>query len=282
MSPIFIISQHRTGSTLLKNMLDAHSEITMAFDEMNLFEFRRDNSLDKLISNTIQNPVELVEVIQQQKIYGTFWQEFEKSGIKKEELKTALENEEFTLNNILKAILTLLAFKNNTMHSGVKYPLHFSKAHLLKEWFPSCKIIFLTRNPKAIIASKLNDPATKERKNKSIMHRFGVHYLTLFYFAIEYKKSIQQWSKNRKEYHKVTYKELVQNQTETLTKICKHCNLDFEGQMLQVGGKESSFTQKKANKPVTHSLEKYKTTLSKFDQWLIGRLTNKSYKKVNQ
>lgn len=264
-------------------MLNAHPEITMAFDEMNLFEPRRKNSLDKLIDNQIKTPEALIAAIQQKEIYGTFWKEFSKSGIQHDELLHALKKEkEFNLETIVKVILNLLSKNFQTPYSGVKYPIHFSKTYLLKKWFPSCKLIFLTRNPKAIIASKLNDPATRSRKSKSIIHRFGIHYLTLFYFAIEYKKSVEQWSKNKNYYLKITYEELVQFQTETLVKICNYLDVEFENQMLQVGGKTSSFTEKKAMKPVTHSLEKYKTTLSTFDQWLIDKITSKSYKKINQ
>lgn len=282
MSSIFIISQHRTGSTLLKNMLNAHSEITMAFDEMNLFEFKRNNSLDKLINTRINNPDELLEAINNQEIYGTFWKDFSRSGIDKIEFVNSLGKEaNFDLKNIMKVTLNQLSDSFKTPHSGVKYPVHFSKAHLLKEWFPESKIIFLTRNPKAIIASKLNDPATKIRKNKSIIHRFGIHYLTLFYFSLAYKKSIRKWSKNKGVYFKVTYEQLVQFQEETLTNVCNFCGVTFENEMLNVGGKESSFTSTKTSKPVTHSLERYKTTLSQFDQWLVDRLTITSFKSSN-
>lgn len=283
MSAIFIISQHRTGSTLLKNMLDAHSEINMAFDEMNLFEPMRKDSLDILVGNQIKTPEDLLTAIKHKEIYGTFWKEFSRSGIAEEDLINTLNEEhEFNLQTILGVILNLLAKNFQTPHSGVKYPVHFSKAAELKEWFPASKLIFLTRNPKAIIASKLNDPATKKRKSKSILHRFVIHYLTVFYFGIEYRKSVKQWSENKHSYLKVTYEELVKFQSATLNKICEFCSVDFEEQMLQVSGKESSFTQNVANRPVTHSLEKYKSTLSNFDQRLIDRLTKSSYKKVNQ
>lgn len=282
MTSIFIISQHRTGSTLLKNMLDAHSNVTMAFDEMNLFEFRRSNSLDKLIHTEVNTPEELIKAIKEKKIYGTFWKDFQKSNIDLTELKNKLEQEEFNLKNILKSILSFLSLNNNTNYSGIKYPVHFSEGEVLKKWFPNSKIIFLTRNPKAIIASKLNDPATKKRKSKSLIHRFLIHYFTLIYFAFEYNKSEKFWSKNKSFLFKLTYEELVQNQNETLSKLCQFCNLEFEQEMCSVNGKESSYNHNTINEVVTKSLDKYKTILSTFDQWLIQIITNKSLKKLTK
>ena len=36
--PIFIISLNRTGSTLLKNIINKNSEVAMATDEMHIFD----------------------------------------------------------------------------------------------------------------------------------------------------------------------------------------------------------------------------------------------------
>lgn len=281
MSHIFIISQHRTGSTLLKNMLNAHSDVVMAFDEMNLYEYGRKNTLDKVVNSKIFTVEDLIEALRNKEVYGTFWKDFEKSGIKWEELNVALKKEKFSVKHIIKVVLKLLATKHNSSYSGVKYPVHFSKIKKLKEWFPQSKIIFLTRNPKAIIASKLNDPATKKRKGKSLLHRVFVHYFTLLYFAFEYRKSAQCWRKHKNDCFKITYEELVQFQEKALKQICDFCEIEYEEGMISVSGKESSFEQKKLNKPVTDSLTKYKEVLSLFDQWLIDRITIRSYNKFN-
>lgn len=281
MKTIFIIGQHRTGSTLLKNMLDAHSEVSMAFDETNLFEPYRKNTLDQLLNNKITSVNDLIQHIEEKEVYGTFWKEFERSGISFQELEKELNTyEELKSKTVLKSVLDLLRRKYNTSYSGIKYPLHISKAGLLKKWFPISKVIFLTRNPKAIIASKLNDPASKKRKEKSFLHRFAIHYFTLFYFASEYRKSVTIYFSNQNHFHLVTYESLITKKEAILKKICNYFGINFEAEMLDVGGKESSFHQNEKSVPHQKSLEKYKEVLNNFDSMLISILTKRSYNKI--
>lgn len=278
---IFILGQHRTGSTLLKNMLDAHSEVTMAFDEMNLFEPFRKNTLDKFLDHQTITPGQLKELISQKKIYGTFWLEFEKSGIQLEELEQYLESKTGLYPAVvLKAILDLLRVKNNTKIAGVKYPLHFKRVDYLLEHFPDSVILFLTRNPKAIISSKLNDEATKQRKKKSVVHWLIVHYFTLIYFSVEYILSVKMYLKHKDRLKLVTYENLVSNMKETLENICTVCSIPFEENMLQVSGKSSSYTIDSSNEIHAKSIRKYKEILSTFDIRFIDSLTNRYYQKI--
>lgn len=282
MGNIFIIAQHRTGSTLLKNMLDAHPNIVMAFDEMNVFEPGRSNSLDKLVGNSINTPKELLKAVESKAIYGTFWKEFEKSGISKSQLLSSLDEKPFNIKSILSTVLELLPNRDKEIkYTGVKYPVHLVHTNQLKKWFPQSKIIFLTRNPKAIIASKLNDPATKRRKQKSVFHRILIHYVTLLYFALEYNKSAKVWSQYKMDCCKIIYEDLVLYPQETLEAVCHFCGLSFSESMLNVNGKQSSYQKSIEEKPSRDSVFKYKEVLSSIDQWLIGAITNKSFKKLN-
>ena len=274
MNFIFIVGQHRTGSTLLKNMLNAHSEVSMAFDEMNLFEPLRTNTLNMFLNKGEEH---IIDLIKSKKVYGTFWQEFEKSGISYESLQNQLAScSDVNARNVISAVLEQLRINNRTLFSGVKYPLHIGKAPILKKWFPESKILFLTRNPKAVIASKLNDPASKKRKKKSMVHRFAIHYFTLFYFAFEYRKSVKIYFSNQDNFHLVTYENLVTQKKAVLKSICDFCEIDFENEMLNANGKESSFRQ--VRKP--EFPKKYKIVLNRFDIALINMLTKKSHNKI--
>lgn len=278
MNYIFILSLHRTGSTLLKNMLSINSEVEMVFDEMNLFEPFRSETLDRLLGNSIKSPQDLIKAIENKKIYGTFWKDFNKANISKEELLSELEQlEQFDLQSIIKSILNILQRRSNKVYSGIKYPIHYSKVSLLKEWFPDSKIIFLTRNPHAIIASKLNDPASRRRKEKSVVNHFITHYFTLLYFCYEYNKSVKVFQKNKDNLYLITYEDITSAPQETLEKLCEFCNLKFEEAMLSADGKPSSYK----NKSLLKDTERYKRVLSPFDQWLIKVLTDKSLKKFN-
>lgn len=280
MPNIFILSQHRTGSTLLRNLLNENSQIVMAFDEMNLYEPMRKTTLDRLLSDA-SDAESLVSMILEKKVYGTFWQEFSKSGISVSELRERLDQcGELTPRAVLQAVLVCLAETKGVKFSGVKYPLHFSRIGLLRDWFPDCKIIMLFRNPKSMIASKLNDPATCARKRISLIHRFIIHYFTLLLFSWEFVRSVSIYEQYCDRVHKVNYESLVIDQRAIIEGICQYCGVAFESKMLSVSGKESSFGVEGRKSVSAASLDKYKQVLSRFDQWLIDLLTLRSYRKV--
>lgn len=277
---VFIVSQHRTGSTLLRNIIDANSRVSMAFDEMNLYEPMRKHTLDRLLADGMDVD-SLILAIQNREIYGTFWQDFSRSGIQTPQLKSKLEKcGGLTPRKVLQTVLDCLAETNGAAFVGVKYPLHFSRLDLLKEWFPDSKVIMLFRNPKGMIASKLNDPATRARKERSWIHRFVIHYFTLLFFSFDFVRSVSTYKRNRDAVYKVNYEALVTEQRSVVEGVCRHCGIEFEEQMLSVSGKESSFGIEGRNKVSSSSLNKYQQVLSRFDQWLIDFLTARSYRKV--
>ncbi|PWN07466.1 sulfotransferase family protein [Rhodohalobacter mucosus] len=278
---IFIVGQHRTGSTLLKNILDAHSGINMAFDEMNLFEPFRKNTLDRFVEEQKLNAREVVGLIKGQKIYGTFWKDFEESRIDFDDLERCLQKSEIiNSKTILKAILNLLRKKKGSIYSGVKYPVHARKVDFLISHFPDAKIIFLTRNPSAIIASKLNDEATRQRKNKSWLHRFIIHYFTILYFAIEYIISINAYEKFKDHVKLIQYEHLVTEQSVAVRALCKWLEVEFDVTMLNVSGKKSSHDIQEKTKVHGSSLDRYKKILNIWDRALIWFLTAKHFKKL--
>ncbi|SHG68537.1 Sulfotransferase family protein [Fodinibius roseus] len=255
----------------------------MAFDEMNLFEPLRRNTFDRFFdkSNGVSSE-EIIDLIDKKKIYGTFWKEFRQSGIKLDELKEVLDQDtsELHSSNVIKSILGLLRKKNNAKIPGIKYPVHFRRLDYLFEHWPDAKVIFLTRNPKAIVASKLNDKATQERKGKSFLHKFLVHYFTVLYFSIEYIFSIRTYFRYASNLKLMTYDQLVLNTDETIKGLCRWCNLEFEDTMLEVTGKSSSHNSISKKGLHTQSIDKYKSVLNSFDSFLISLLTYRYYTKI--
>lgn len=280
MAEVFVLAQHRTGSTLLKNMLDAHPAVCMAFDEMNLFEPFRSNTLDRLLCGKARSPEDIVDAIFSGKVYGTFWKEFQKSGVSREMLTDALYREELSAEGVLKQVLRLLSERAGVKNSGAKYPVHGSHMTWILDNFPDCRVLFLFRNPMAMVASKINDEATSQRKKKSFFHRFIVHYFTLIYFCIEFRVISRVFRINHDRVMKVCYEDLVKAPEATLRGICAYIGVEFCPGMIAVTGKSSSYTDQAFSSPAVASVEQYKLRLSRFDRWLIRFLTESSYKEL--
>tara|TARA_B100001057_G_C22698329_1_gene890639 strand:- start:21 stop:905 length:885 start_codon:yes stop_codon:yes gene_type:complete len=276
---VFIFSQHRTGSTLLKNILNANNDVSMAFDEMNIFEPFRRNSLDKILKIKGLTGAMFISLIKQKKIYGTFWKEFEKSKINYKKLEIFFDKiKGDRLGPLLIYILNEIQIINSTRISGVKYPTHLRKMDFIFNTFKNSKNIFLTRNPLAIVASKINDSATQKRIIRFGIFGFIIRYITLSYFCIDYLNSYFVYKKNKSNLKIIFYEDLILNNSDTVKSLCDFLSIEFNEEMLKVTGKSSSYNI--ANEHGLHkfSLEKYHKALKPFEIRILLSITNRYYK----
>ena len=148
--PIFIIALHRTGSTLLQNMIGANSAVAIATNEMQLFlPFRA--SFGKIFREIGDMSVEknvdkLFRIINSGNIAGTFWREYTQLDISLALIKKRFRDSDRTLKDLIDILLSEYLSKERKSRTGVKYPLHFYKLKLLDDWFPDSKIIVLHRD----------------------------------------------------------------------------------------------------------------------------------------
>src|SRR5690554_3227769 len=80
-SPIFIFCQHRTGSTLLRNMLNLHSEVAMTVDEMVVLNPWQRTLFDVLKKHDLTTREGLragLEALYNCEAYGAFWRYFDR------------------------------------------------------------------------------------------------------------------------------------------------------------------------------------------------------------
>ena len=272
---IFILCQHRSGSTLLQNILNSHSKIEMAVDELNIYEPFRKNTLDKLIKKDSSINA-LIENIDNHNIYGSYWEKIKKLN-KIGDIVNNLNNiKSLTPESVIRSIIDGLKEKKNVLISGVKYPVHILKINRLISEFPDSLIIYLTRNPYAIVASKLNDKATKRRKNKLGLFSFVLHYFTILYFSIEYNLAVKTYYKYRNFIMLITYEDLVLYRHETVNNICNKCLINIESDMLNVTGKETSYS----NNEDMFNMKRYNKALRVFDKLLIKLITRKQHSRL--
>lgn len=282
--PIFIVGLHRTGSTLLKNMLNLNRNIAMATDEMDFSDpwhrtFSDDfKEFDDL--NNDWNVKKLVDFIYTGNIHGTFWKEYGSLDISQKEIFERVIKTDRSLKNIITILLDEYRLKEKKVRVGVKYPLHFSRINILCDWYPDCKIIFLTRDPRAICASKVNDEETRRRKKKLRLLSPFIHYVTLLFFILEYNWSarVYQKYKNHSNFYKIRYEDLIINPDNYIKEICDFCEVGFYKNMLNAFGKPSSFTGKIKKGVNVSRVFRWEKRLHKFDKCLITFLTKKSMK----
>ena len=59
---------------------------------------------------------------------------------------------------LFQTILRLFALKNGAEHWGEKTPGHYRHVQTLLDWYPDCRIIFVMRDPRAVVASNMQAP----------------------------------------------------------------------------------------------------------------------------
>lgn len=278
---IFIVGQHRTGSTLLKNILDAHQDVYMAKDELNMFEPFRRNTLDRYINKDGKVHIgRLLSHIEFERVYGSFWQEQnEKSNALKVIKELYVEEDLVEFDEFVIEFISAMANESGKPFYGIKYPVHLSNVKYLFKLFPLCSVLFITRDPIALVSSKLNDPATKKRKrNSGRVRAWLVHYSTLMYFVIEYIVSSIIYAVNSKRLILIRYEELVCDRNKLLDDVCEQLGLDDCSlyKMMDATGKESSYKNngsKNQNVFGGTDLERYKKHMKWYDLSIVFVLT---------
>lgn len=283
--PIFIICIHRSGSTLLKNILNTNSKVAMATDEMYLSTPFYKTFEDQFRKYNLSKDPEILRLIDQ--IYrgefkGTFWKDYKNLGIEKEKIFKEIKNSDKTLKSIISILLNEYKNKKNKYRVGAKYPLHPSRLNKLLEWYPTSQIIFLTRDIRAIIASKLNDKATKRRKEKLGIFSFIIHYFTMFFFIFDYLWFAKIVKKNRElgNCFTIKYEDLGFNTVNELKKLSNFLEIPYEQEMLRSFGKPSSHNGEIKYGFDKKRIDKWERILSSFDKFIIKLFCNKAMKRM--
>jgi len=282
LKPVFIIGLHRTGSTLLRNILDANSRLAMATDEMELYHPWKRTFADHFKSlgdlRSDETIWSLVEFIYTGTIQGTFWKDYRALGIPREKVFSRIRESDKSLRSVVSILLDEYRSKSGKERVGVKYPLHFSKLHVLLKWYPDSKVICLARDIRAVCASKLNDPATCTRKAKRPWLAPLIHYATLGLFIFDYIwfTRIYRRYRNCPNVRLVRYEDMVSDPDKTIGSLCDFCEIPFEPQMSNANGKPSSFSGIRHKGPDLTRIHNWQTRLSRFDRVLINSLTKRS------
>ena len=201
---IFIVGLPRSGTTLLHQIIGAHSNV-FAADESIILE-------------------------------GIFNRKFENTSAIKQLFKIDLKDKNIKLNlyNLIK--------QNYKMHHSNKIildklPFNFKWLGFIKFFFPNSKVIHCNRNVRdtalSIYKNLFEGPTMGWTNNQEYLLRYIYLYQDLMQF---WKEKLGNFI------YEINYETLVNNQTEETKKVLDFCNLDFENNCLNFS-KNSSPTK---------------------------------------
>lgn len=164
---IFIVGVSRSGTTLMRRILDKHSRIGIATENHYLGHllawegarsyFRRvgdladDDSVRRLIeliySGELQRRSRLREV-------SPFWR-WLTERVPRGDIEAYLLASDRTERGIFEAFLRIYADRRGKAVMGEKTPAHLAYVETLLDWFPDGRIVHCMRDPRAIYVSEL-------------------------------------------------------------------------------------------------------------------------------
>jgi len=301
-SPIFIVGLHRSGSTLWHNLVSMCPGIMRLTDPRFLGE-RRHKDFRHFLKTEAgglsieENVDKMVEIcFSRQNVPGldsTFWR-FEnidagQSPELKKKISRKIKQSDRSLGAIAKIFLQEITEFSGYERACVKFPVDVGHIPELVAWFPDCKIIHITRDPRAMAMSKTNDPAgTAIRVLEHPRLAWVIRKLAMWFVIAEYRWTARLHLRFRdlSNYRLFRYEDLLAEPEKVLRQLCAFIEVDFTEDMLQPqkGRHEhqpSSLTGKQQKAFDANAAVRWQTVISAFDKWIITVLTKQSMKRLN-
>jgi hypothetical protein len=281
--PVFIVGLHRTGSTLLKNMMDINSDMCMIPEELHLwspYPWRVDLTDICKEKNMSRNEAKrILDELFSGKLYGAFWRNIGEYGIEKDEIEKNIKDGMRCID-IVNLIFENYVKKKGKSGWGAKYPVHIGGINRLKRWYPDARLIHLTRDPRAIYVSKSNDEASRRRKEKHPFLHIFINLYTMLQISFEYRISASFHRKynGKQGYTLLRYEELLENPEKKMKRICEFSGIEFEEDMLNALGKPSSITGEVKRGIDRNRKDAWEKVISPWERILIDMMTARSRK----
>jgi len=292
-SPIFIVGPGRSGTTLIRSILSAHTRISIT-PEMQFMQW-----VDKR-----------EDVRKAPEDFDSFWKEYA-TWVRFLDLNVDpdrclelidLQGEQ-NFQNIFKAVLTAYMEKTGKARVGEKSPSHVRYIGTLLEWFPKARIIIMLRDPRAVVSSQLGTPYVQERITETSLRR-GYFVESRMLEVVRYSDDwsmifdeiAPKWESDSRV-RVLTYEELAQNPEKEVRSLCDFLGETYENVMI-VGRKKESVPMpagktpnqnleqwrrkhhEKSMRPIsTKSLNKWKKNLSSIEVAIIENRCKKGMQK---
>jgi len=212
-SPIFLVGSPRSGTSLLRQMMDRHPRLAIC-DETHFFRLmflgRRAGAFGDL--KDAANRKRLVD--QYVALRPT-----QKLGMDCAGLAERLYREATSYPAMFAAVLNYYAESQGKPRCGEKTPRHALVVDKLCEWFPDAVIVHILRDPRDSVASRIRMPFGSP--SPIINARVWLKY-----------NLAARWAINRPGYIEVRYERLVAQPEEELTRICEFVGEKFSPSML--------------------------------------------------
>jgi hypothetical protein len=300
--PIFIVGPHRSGSTLWHNLIamcpgvmrltDPRFLSNWAHKDFRYFlkTFVGDLSID-------ENVDKMIDLCFAKKnlpgLESTFWR-FENIAAAndpglREAIARRIKQSDRSLGAIARILLEEITRFGGYERPCVKFPVDIGHMPELLAWFPGCKIVHITRDPRAVAMSKTNDPsgtAIKVLEHPRIA--WLIRKLSVWFVIAQYRRTawVHRRFRHISNYKLFRYEDLLAESEKTIRDLCEFIGVDFTEDLLhpEMGFHEhqpSSLTGKQRKAFDVSAAVRWQKVIPTIDRTLITTLTKRSMKTLD-
>jgi hypothetical protein len=255
-APIFIVGAPRSGTTLLRNMLNRHPAIAICREtEFHRLVFQRRRAFGGL--SDVRNRQRLVKQY-------LLTRRIQRMQMDSRALEQALLREGTSYEAFLASLLRFYAQAHGKKRCGEKTPMHALFTETLCEWYPGAIIIHILRDPRDVVASLLRVPWASQ------------NVLGNAHLWVQCNVAARR-SRHRPNYLLVRYEELVAQPELELRHICAFIDEEYSPAMLVPNWDPTAHQPwyRRAEEPVTtERVEKWREQLTanqvSLTEWVVG------------
>ena len=290
---VFIVGVSRSGTTLLRRILDRHPLLGIATENHYLGHllpwegarhyFRRVGDLHD--DAAVRDLVELIysgrfQARSRLREVSPYWR-WLTSKVPREDIETRLLASDRTERGVFEAFLRTYADRRGKAIIGEKTPAHLAYVETLLDWFPDGRIVHMIRDPRAIYVSEVRrhaEPGTTVpyRWLARIPRSMGAFVLAQVVWtwaaAVRRHRALARRYPDR--YLAIRFEDLVSQPESTVERICAHIGIEQVPRMLEqkVTSKGAMVGQAGFD---ADAADRWKDRISPTDrrliEWLLGR-----------
>lgn len=211
--PFFIVGAQRSGTTLLRLILNAHSEIAIPEEARFLMPLLKESNINKPLSGKqLENTINYLKQDQQYKQWN-----YDSEPT----LKSLASQNQVTIHDLIHTLYQSFA-EHEGKTSWADKSLFFRKIDLLAKIFPEAKFIHLVRDGRDVFHSW--------RKMDKLKDNVVATAIDWNYKLKRINNSFERLPENR--HITLKYEDLLEEPEETVKKLCNFLGIDFQNNMM--------------------------------------------------
>lgn len=291
-NPVFVVGPSRSGTTLLQEVINLHSQFYIS-PETHWFDDDRSRRNKPIADEKDRTQAQNWFLSLAHRPFG-YDGDPQLGWLERSELESVAEARQTDLarDSYFIAWCELNAARNDKPRWGEKTPRHVFRVNDIMKAFPDAKIVCCIRNAPAMIASYRNWPSRNDIKEESKntateieQQRTRKSYhpaiaALMWRGAIRSSlRALEQHGENRVKL--VYYEEMIREPENTLKDLFSWLGEDYEQETINVPMINSSFAEYKGDAGfVTHALERWKQQLSNSDRAVIQLLCGRELRRT--